>query len=210
MIRHTQGVSYPRSGRGLLHDVVYTYYDQAELVFPPEIIYGYGEVSSAYNWAKHHDFDLSLPVRNDIQYLIQVRNPARAIVSNHLLWCRNTSRVPSAENFREWYKPQVRLWVALAQKWALSKIEKRLIVKYEDMVLYPLETFTKVLEFISDDEVDADKLSQAIEAFNVKPREHMERGLFPANQSCLDDIEKQAKHVMRKLGLPSYKIEYSV
>ena len=81
-----QGVSYPRSGHGLLAEFLIRYFGPS---FSYCEYYGHCRQAPCANphnhFQKNHDFGLALPVPRDRPLLIQYRNPLYSIASNFAL-----------------------------------------------------------------------------------------------------------------------------
>ena len=90
----------------------------------------------------------------------------------------------------------VNSWRINYQSWISNKFFQKLIIRYEDMVKNPQETFKKLIVFVNTlvrlkDEIDPKKLDNAIETTSFKSLQDIEKqGKFGENVYSLRDNRK--------------------
>ena len=189
----TQGVSYPRSGHGVLYRALKHYFGD-ELVYcdpeskssdPSMCACGHVPcVNPANTFAKNHDFGLrhasGLEVLPDRRYLIQFRSPIRSIASNFYL---SVARLPDTDNRYGWTKfayQQIEYWNAFIDKWVFATEGDRrfLLCRYEDLVADPFATLRRVVEHMSQEPPNEDMISSRLRKVQVRPLDRLHQFRF--------------------------------
>ena len=171
MIRVT-GVSLPRSGHHVLANALQCY-------FGPQFTYceGYhvsecchqSPCASGATFTKTHDFSLGIDIRDSATYLVQMREPGPALVSDFELSCATGFATDTRDGFVEFAKDRVRYYKGFYEKWiAPGKFET---IAYADLVHYPFEVLRRaVLMFEPDKPVSEARLRFIIQMLGIHPR----------------------------------------
>lgn len=170
MIHKTINVSFPRSGHHMLVEVLKCYFgDEFHYCEWHSDYYKRPDVCAETNFTKTHDHHLTWPVSPEYHHLVQVRSPLYSIAS----W-----RIHHKGQFRYFYEDQevskqkVEFWAKWVNKWILSPVPNRLIVQYESLIMRKSNVWRKVVEFVSPDAVNMDKLCHCIDVVNPRPIEN--------------------------------------
>lgn len=174
MIYKTACISFPRSGHHALKAVLADYFGNElhycdNYVDPTTDRLGANEDT---NYCKEHDLKLAEPVIPGIRYLIQVRNPIASIQS----WIEFDSRVgainhtASRESWSETFREKLEFWNHWFDKWILSDIWPRLVVPYETLVSNPFSTCESVIQFMTSQHPNPERLRKALERFPIVAR----------------------------------------
>lgn len=130
-LKPTEAMTFPRSGHHWLFEILAEYFGQRLVVAephpesPPRI-----EDSDKTNFQRcFHDWSLTEPIRDDRQYLVQIRDPVDALASRWALEHR-------PEGIEAWYSIMgqwIDYYSGFMKKWVYSRIPNRLIVRYSDL-----------------------------------------------------------------------------
>lgn len=130
-----ESVSFPRSGHKLTTDLLQAY-------FGPRLVYS-GESPGPNKWVeganflKTHDFDLDNPILKDRWYLVQVRDVFDSMWSWQQMTVKQDGIPDTAETFREIFRAKLNYWSRFVEKWVLSDIPNRVIIRYRDLINNP-------------------------------------------------------------------------
>jgi len=152
-------VTFPRSGHHLLIRGLH-------VALPQELVYSEFyqcehnmDNCFAVNAQKDHDFKLERDIEG-YRYIVQVRDVTDCLYSWYIA-------LNSKESFREFYEVNEKYYHRFMNKWILSEIDNRLIIKYEDLVKEKKETVLKVANFMSKGEIDFSKRFAHLEAWEI-------------------------------------------
>jgi hypothetical protein len=161
------GVSWPRSGHGMLKRLLELYYghgfrycefyrDDIECCrqFP---------CTQGKHFTKNHDWELDLPQLSDRRYLIQYRSFIPSVVSNFELHVRGGGE-DSETGFRRFASREFGRYRGFTRKWVTSDfVRDQLILKYEDVLADPEGEFVRTVAFFDPDTpVDAARVAEAV------------------------------------------------
>lgn len=199
MIHKIQGISHPRSGRALIHQIVLDYFKDQIIMPCKQKDKAYGLVKGNINWAKNHDFKQSLAKNINIKYLIQCRNPARCITSEFYLWGKMHYTFP------QFARKRIVLWKYIVTHWIEAKNINTFTMWYEPLINDTENIVSDFVKFISTDKINHKRLKKIIQSLNIKPRRRLEQTfVYKEQREVLDWIEKQTKDLMKKHNVPSY------
>lgn len=91
---------------------------------------------------KSHDFDLSVPIRDDWRYVVQYRHPLMAVQSWYELESRNNN-----VNRSRFIRKGVSFWCDFIEKWVLSTQSLENVRSVEYQSLDDAETIRDIVEF---------------------------------------------------------------
>lgn len=139
---HIIGSSIPRSGhhffirlvKSILHkDMLYCeYYSQQDCCgeFPCK-----KRNRKPLTFQKSHDFDFSLPVMDDQEYLVQIRDPAPQILSHIEI---ASPLVKSNEHERNyWLSARIQYFWRFHEKWVDNARSNFMVMDYDDLAMCP-------------------------------------------------------------------------
>ncbi len=212
----TEGVSFPRSGHGALHDILKVY-------FGANFIYcagqgkencGCGTIPCANPhllFSKNHDFDVLKDEGSIIipkqHYIVQYRNPIKSIISDYKIFLATNPN----ENAKKYWFPfahnKMKYWMKFVDKWAIeiqSEDKYFLPISYEQLITSPEQTVSDVVHFITQQESDKVKLQKAITGANLKPR-NRSGGFQFYDKDFFLELESLAGDRLKKLSLPSFE-----
>lgn len=145
----TECICYPRSGHHLLYSLLDGYFGErlhhGEIYRDPE---SHIDKNPQTNFQKNHDFDLQTPIRTDVKYIIQIRDPIDSLASYWELSTRTGDVPDTQEAYNACAKTWLEHWTGLMLKWVVPKLENRLIVRYRELVEFPNEVLTNVIQFM--------------------------------------------------------------
>ena len=167
-MKHILSVSMPRSGHHFLVRLLQAYYGEQ---FSYCETYGKSrrdccqkipciEVDKSLDnshvfMQKNHDFKLESPFLKNYKYIIQYRHPIPRSVSNFEVFIRNGDDIDKKNtklNFYNFLDKEADYYISFYQKYIESRLPNILLLKYENLVDQPEETFRKVVTFIQDDD----------------------------------------------------------
>lgn len=191
-IHHVTGVSYPRSGHHLLERLLGLYFGR-DFVYCPTYTRdkfakeGRITVDMPNTWSyncsieqecpngdhvhfcKNHEWDGRLvPKISGRRYLVQYRDFLPAVVSSFdqsLLNNNVASRTDPEKKFRTFARRKAKEYREFMERWVVPQEDGiiRLLVKYEDMIAAPEQTFEKVLCFFGQEgNIDRKRLRAAL------------------------------------------------
>ena len=214
----TQGVSYPRSGHGVLYRALKHYFCDELVYCDPEIsstdpsMCACGHVpcvNPANTFAKNHDFGLhhgsGLEVLPDRRYLIQFRSPIRSIASNFHL---SVARLPDTDNHYGWttfaYR-QIEYWNAFIDKWVFATEGDRrfLLCRYEDLVADPFAMLRRVVGHTSQEPPNNDMIHRVLHKVQARPLDRLHQFRF-YDEEFFSRLEALTEGRMTRLGLPPF------
>jgi len=171
----TEGVSFPRSGSQWLASMLMRYFESrfqyCEKYLRPDLRIGV-DVNTTYE--KNHDFDLGSAIRDDRQYLIQVREFEAACISyyrlEHLQFRTKATLLkdkpyvdtttPHYIEFREVAKDYYDRFIA---KWVFAHVPNSHLVIYDKLLADTPSELARIVQFLSDDNVDMAKLAEVVQ-----------------------------------------------
>lgn len=168
----TECICYPRSGHHLLTNILHEYFD-VSFVYCEQYKEGHKRIDKDENtnYQKNHDFDLDTEIKDDRQYLIQVRNPLHSLPSRWAMEVRGANITDTEENYRLYMKAWSHYWAGFMAKWVLSPVDNRLVVRYEDLMLNPVEVVVNVIQFLTHEaNVNENDVRAAIQKFPPEQR----------------------------------------
>lgn len=168
----TKCVSFPRSGHHWLHTRLQSYFESrfnyCEKYHSPEKMI---DVCPITNYQKTHDFELKEQIHTDIKHIIQIRNFEDACISYYRLEKLKfpTSTITPIQSEKPFVDVQSDDYVQFScdkkiyydgfvKKWIENTIPNSLVIRYENMIKDPLKEMSSVINFITDDDLDLDKL----------------------------------------------------
>ncbi len=144
----TESICYPRSGHQMVLDVLQAYFGErlvyCEVYLNPDHQI---DLDPATNYQKNHDFDGATRVQDDRKYLVQIRNPIDAIASRWAMERRAETEIgnrPWQINAAEWAE----YWAHFFTKWVVRPVPNRLVVRYEELLDYPIDVLSNIIQFV--------------------------------------------------------------
>lgn len=228
----TQGISFPRSGHGALYHFLRNYFGQELVYCDPEVprghaddtgsLCGCGQVpceNPANTFAKNHDFGLlrrttSLPIHSDWRYLIQFRNPVRAIVSDFFLHLKNEPRDNHLKRWRSFAFEKIGYWNRFIDKWVLHRKPagiRRLFrkpatfldVPYRELVGNPQEACRIVINYLTPEPIDEERFQRALDQVQLRPLDRFVGFQF-FDPGFFAEIESRTEGRMAQANIPSF------
>lgn len=170
-IQRTENICFPRSGHGLLRNLLQGYFGAdfvyCEAYFDGEHTLDYDD---ATNYQKNHDLELITPVRDDRQYLVQVRYPIESLISWFKFNCAHGREQDTPVAWTNFAIQKAAFWMRFYRKWVLDDVRNRLVVNYADLVDDPVETLASTVRFLGDEDPDRARLEAACAAEDVRRR----------------------------------------
>lgn len=226
-MRQVMGVSFPRSGHNIIHNIFYHYYGD-RLVYCDAInkdgthcgCRNFPCINPANTFSKNHDFGLKTgkgtPVIDTTSYLVQYRTPVRSIASNFKLYQRRKLLqfcLPVLGGQRMWRHfagIQIKLWKSFVNKWAIGLQESQidhLNCSYQELLDFPLETARKAIEFTSLQPVNVARLEEALNKTAPRPLGRLKDFPF-VDHGYFSELESRVQVEMELLNLPSWDSGY--
>jgi hypothetical protein len=163
------GVSWPRSGHGMLMRLLKLYYGPG---------FGYCEFyrddidccrqfpctrQDSVHFTKNHDWDLALPQLPGRKYLIQYRSFLPSVVSNFELHVRGGGP-DTPEGFRAFASREFERYDAFMRKWVQSDFARRqLTLNYGAFLQAPETEFARVVAFFTpEQDVNRERIAEAV------------------------------------------------
>ena len=198
-------ITYPRSGKLLLTRLLCSV-EAGYLMNVPNDIPTIQKWELA-NFPKNHDYGKKTRRDSKKTYIIQIRNPVRAMASNYkLLLDHNTKEKhvrPDPHFFKEWATHDMRgaeHWRHIAKEWGKPH-PSTLFVSYEDLVEDPVMVLRDIANLMGET-LDVDIALKVVEC--VRPRGSMEKMKW-FDLKVMRGIEYLFRDEMRILGLPSFE-----
>lgn len=184
----TECISFPRSGHHLLTSLLQEFFG-GQLVF--HSVYEntgtqpIGEHGSVTNYQKNHDFDLTTLVREDRNYVVQLRNPIDSLASWRELDLRTGAlfKADPADRavWRDESKSRLEYFTGFTTKWLFSYVPNRLVVFYEDLVGRPEEVLTSVVQHLrGKQDVNFARIRDVVKQINPAPRQKTRPAFYTA------------------------------
>ena len=176
----TKCISFPRSGHNWITSILSTYFknkfNYSEMYLNPNSMI---DVCENTNYQKSHDFQLNESISNNLKYVIQIRNFDDACLSYYRTQKLNVKTVWDSKsniqlkveqpyvdiNSAEYinYKNSLKdYYERFTNKWVISNISNSIVVHYEHMLCDPLKQISSIISFISDEDVNYEKLKNII------------------------------------------------
>ena len=213
----TQGISFPRSGHGVVYNILKSYFgSKMKYCDPNNKTNRYCNckkvpcVNPNTTFAKNHDFEVlngqGLPIRENTRYFIQYRSPIQAIISNFYLYQKNTNN--SGRYFwTQFAYDQLDYWIAFIDKWIfqLPNVNKmNQTCSYEELIADPFGTISKIIKFMSDEPLDINKIRKILNQIKVTLLNRHNDFIY-YDEEFFFRLEEIAESRMKILGLPSFK-----
>jgi len=120
---------------------------------------------------KSHDHQLTDPIpRSSDLVLVQIREPTLRAMSNYELDLESQKREHSLPYLQLWLANEVVYQVDFWRKWLEPALEHRLILRYEDFLAEPAESFKAVFNALGE-ELDDAALARAVGEVKVSSRD---------------------------------------
>ena len=175
-MRHTQGVSYPRSGHGVIFHLAKHYFGDAFVYCSPggsnKMHCGCKSVpcvNPGRTFSKNHDFGLrksaGISITLSERYFIQYRNSVRSIASDFYLYRSNNPDKVKQADWENFARNSVAFWNRFVDKWVLNfplNANESFHCKYEDLIANPEDRVREVLSFLSDEPLDDNLVAQIL------------------------------------------------
>jgi hypothetical protein len=177
----TKCVSFPRSGHNWLTSILNSYFTKrfnyCEMYLNPESTI---DVCENTNYQKSHDFGLDEPIVHNIKYVIQTRNFDDTCLSYYRTQKLNVKTIWDSKyciqrkvdqpyvdtNTTEYitYKNSIKNYYdGFKSKWISSNLPNSIIIHYENMVNNPIKEISSVISFITDEDINYEKLKNIIQ-----------------------------------------------
>lgn len=218
-MNYTVHVSFPRSGH---HALVRCLMD----LLPEELSYcDYYRhcrrvpcTDGSKNYQKTHDFDLDLPIREDLNYIVQIRNPLEAVPSWYEYkfkdpytrsgergWKKLLDRWLLRDNRLHWElfsRQKFDYWRRFAKKWSQSVQRPNVILlTYRDFVRDTTGALARVLDLAGvKSEVPSERIAEVVEARRVEKRRELERFRYYDLQR-FSRLEQGFMPLLQQLGI---------
>lgn len=166
-MNRVESISLPRSGHALTTELLQAY-------FGPSFVYS-GEWPGPGNWTegvhfqKNHDFDLDTPILQDRWYLVQVRDVFDAMWSWQQMTVRQDGVPDTVETFREIFRAKLNYWSRFLEKWVLSDIPNRVILRYRDLVNNPAHSLGVAIQAFGETP-QCGRVYEAVKSVKIAPR----------------------------------------
>jgi len=214
-IQPTQGVSYPRSGHGMIYLIARRYFGEAFIYCDTnnEDQCGCESVpciNPERTFSKNHDFGLKrsvgVPIIPTERYFIQFRNPVRSIASNYYIYRRTSLMMRKRTEWQQFAIRSINYWNRFVDKWVLNfptDAEPPFYCSYESLLSDPDVRIREVLSYLSVDPLDDEAISQILTILPIATRKKLSDFRF-YDEGFLREIETRAGGRMARLGLPSF------
>lgn len=172
-ITATECLTFPRSGHHLLQKILTQYFGNefvyCELYADPEQVISLNERT---NYQKNHDLDLTTPIRDNRQYIVQIRYPIDSIVSWFKQDCQRGRAHDSPGDWTSFALTKSSFWMRFYRKWVLDHVPSRLIVNYADLICEPVRTVTAVVRFLTQADPDEGRISSICQSMDIGRKNH--------------------------------------
>lgn len=136
-------VSFPRSGHHLLVRGMLQYVDK--LVYSENYTAAHNIVNCEFvNLQKEHDLELSLPVHDDLKYIVLIREKENAIKA----WYKTHLVKNSHVDFETFYKEKSPYYDGFVDKWIIKSAPNTLLIRYEELINNLQESVMRAAEFM--------------------------------------------------------------
>jgi len=226
-MRQVLGISYPRSGHNIIHEIFSRYY-QKELIYCDAFNISGAHcgcrsvpcVNTDNTFSKNHDFGLAtgsgLPIVENASYFIQYRTPVRSITSNFKVHS-SKKRIKydrlgfvGEKYWRHYASSKIDRWKSFVNKWVIglqdSSID-RFNCSYQTLLEAPMRTARKAIQFTSLQPVDEVKLRNILKKVDPRPLDNLRDFPF-VNEKFFANLESRVRVEMEILGLPSWENGY--
>ncbi|MDQ3774924.1 MAG: hypothetical protein M3461_11455 [Pseudomonadota bacterium] len=164
-------MSFPRSGHTLLIRLLLAYFGSG---------FNYCEFYNGCrswtcrrplsNFQKCHDLRLDTPQRPDLRYIIQIRHPWPAIVSQFRLKLARCSVEDTMESWERHRRKQLPYYSGFVARWALAgQGLQRVLVPYHRLVDRPVDMFAEIARLFAN-KVDVDRVRWVVQESDVRER----------------------------------------
>lgn len=172
----TKSVCFPRSGHHWLHVKLQSYFESrfnyCEKYHNPEKMI---DVCPITNYEKTHDFESKEHIHPDIKHIIQIRNFEDACISYYRFEKLKfgTHVEPPIQSKKPFVDVQSDDYIQFAydkkiyydgfvKKWIENTIPNSLVIRYEDMLKDTVKEMSSAIKFITDDDLDLNKLKRIL------------------------------------------------
>lgn len=220
-----QCITYPRSGHGLLVNILLRYFaanTRQRIIDSVEIcqdVIGAGAFfyceyynhcrtrpcsNPRVNFQKNHDFGLRLPIDQEY-YVIQYRHPLESITSWYRFSLDNNLFPDSEKKWQEFALSKISFWKDFVNKWLIGIRHSHIVkVSYAELVSDPKESASRVIEFISPEtSVDRQLLHNVISSLRVC-RKNRIIDFFYYDKDFFLSLERKVSREIELLGLQQF------
>lgn len=137
---------------------------------------------------KNHDFDLGLPIRNDVLYVIQYRHPFKSISSWYEMDVERNHDIPEWDIY---LRVKLEFWIKFMRKWVQGNLEKSnfFFIQYENLG-------------------DREKLEDLVRFIGSNVKRQLEPGYYVDKRSlhCADSIDRKTLRLYEEKISPVLKM----
>jgi len=215
----TQGVSYPRSGHGIILKIARRYFGEAIVYCDTNNVENCGCesvpcINPKRTFAKNHDFGLlrsgGVPIIPSERYFIQFRNPVRSIASDFYIFRTNALLNRRKSEWRRFALNSVNYWNSFVDKWVLNfprDATSPFNCSYESLLSDPGGRTREVLSFLSENPLEDDEVSRILKIIPIVNKDSLSKFCY-YDEGFFREIEARTSGRMAKLGLPSFNEGY--
>ena len=166
------GVSLPRSGHHLLMTILQCYFGESF-----RYCAGYYTANCCHatpcsrgaTFTKSHDFDLNLPIKPGVNYLVQTRDHGSAIASDFEMAVRINFCLDTESEFVEFAKRRLQYYHGFHMKWVAPG--QFTCIEYADILFDPVDAAARAINLFDPfNPPDYTRLKAIIAMLDIKPR----------------------------------------
>jgi hypothetical protein len=218
-IRPTQGVSYPRSGHGIVFRIARRYFGEAFVYCDTNNVDHCGCesvpcINPKRTFAKNHDFSLrssgGVPVIPSERYLIQFRNPVRAIASDYYIFRSEKLLNRRKSEWRRFALDSINYWNRFVDKWILKFPPEAALpfyCSYESLLSDPHVRIREILSFLGEDPLEDDEISRILKIIPIVNKDSISKFRY-YDKGFFREIEARTAGRLERLRLPSFDEGY--
>ena len=207
-LRYVQGVSWPRSGHGLLVNSLGSFFGFHNDFFRYCEYYHCCNsipcVDPLTRFAKNHDYEGCVPKRSGMPYIVQIRHQVPSIISNyclHLDWKRTRGEAP--HEWRQFAFNQIEHWRSFARKWILDEqTPETLVLPYEDFLQRPFLQFSRALRHFGCTNASSLRIWAVLLCRDISLHRRIEY-FEHYDPATIDEMEDRASPYLSALGYTS-------
>jgi len=210
-LRYVQCVSFPRSGHHLLVRTLGRFFGRKRGSFRYCSFYNCCRTVPCINpdtcFAKNHDHHGKLSIVQDRLYVVQIRHPLPATVSNyplHLRHARQSGFEPYS--WEEFAVINVTKWRKMVRRWALSQsTPPQIVLRYEDLVADPFTQVSEVVRLLWPERAErlgpwlSLRLRATIATMDVRATRSIQ-DFEHYDEAFLQELERSAEPELSELG----------